>query len=182
MRNSYCPWTGAILLSLVAFTGCTSRPASAPGVQKSTLQSGYDALEARQYEQALAQADGYLQSNSRSGDSSAGTAAALYLRGRSYEGRVAADQAQAQANLQSARTAYIQCLSQKPGQPLAAYARTSLANVAYFQDDYATALAQWSAAYDALDRGDVKSWVLYRIGICQQRMGQFEQADKTFAQ
>src|SRR5437867_3568273 len=162
MRNSYCPWTGAILLLFCLFTGCSSRPAApapARAAQRSTLQSGYDALEARQYEQALAEADAYLQSHPRSADSPAGAAAALYLRGRSYEGRVAADQAQAQTNLQSARTAYIQCLEQKPAQPLAAYARTSLANVAYFQDDYATALAQWSAAYDQLDRQDVKAWV-----------------------
>src|SRR4051812_35728197 len=117
MRNSYCPWTGVILLLLSLFAGCTSRPSAAPAAQKSTLQSGYDALEVRQYEQALAQADAYLQSHPRSADSPAGAAAALYLRGRSYEGRVAADQAQSQTNLQSARTAYIQCLEQKPAQP-----------------------------------------------------------------
>jgi tetratricopeptide (TPR) repeat protein len=59
--------------------------------------------------------------------------------------------------------------------------RTSLGNVAYFQDDYTTAIAQFTAAYDNLDSTDLKAWALYRIALSQQRQGHFDQADKTFA-
>src|SRR5206468_7033856 len=31
-----------------------------------------------------------------------------------------------------------------------------------------------------LDRDDLKAWALYRVGVAQQRMGQFAQADQTF--
>ena len=34
---------------------------------------------------------------------------------------------------------------------------------------------------DQLDKPETKSWVLYRIGLCQQRLGRFADADKTFA-
>ena len=57
-----------------------------------------------------------------------------------------------------------------------------LGNVAYFTDDYPTALREWTAAYSQLDRADWKSWILYRMGICQQRLGRFADADQTFAQ
>jgi cell division septation protein DedD len=32
-----------------------------------------------------------------------------------------------------------------------------------------------------LKNPETKSWVLYRTGLCHQRLGQFDQADKTFA-
>ena len=53
--------------------------------------------------------------------------------------------------------------------------------MAYFQDDYNTAIAQLTSAYDNLDSTDLKAWCLYRIGLSQQRQGKFEDADKTFA-
>jgi tetratricopeptide (TPR) repeat protein len=62
---------------------------------------------------------------------------------------------------------------------LEAYLHSSFANVCYFQDDYATALREWTTAYDQLDNNDIKAWVLYRIALCHQRSGRFEDADQA---
>ncbi len=146
--------------------------------EKATLQAASRSIEAQQFDQAIAQADVYLAKIPHG----PGSAEALYIKGRGYEGRVAQNIAAAQANLQSARTAYIQALAGNPSPILEPSIHTSLANVAYFQDDYATALAQWTTAYPKLLDDSVRGWVLYRIGICQQRLGEFDRADQTFAQ
>src|SRR5436190_732216 len=74
----------------------------------------------------------------------------------------------------------LEALEQLPRQPLESYIHASLGNVAYFQDDYQSAIGQLNAAYDKLDSDDIKAWALYRVGLSQQRLGQFAQADQTF--
>jgi tetratricopeptide (TPR) repeat protein len=177
MRNTLTCTMFVIFVAMLV--GCEDQKKAQSS--RATLQSGYAALESQQYEQAIAQADAYLKMPPAGPAGQQGSAEALYLRGRGFEGRAAGNPGEAKANLQNARTAYISALGANPRQPLESYIRTSLANVAYFQDDYATALRQWLTAYDALDRDDVKSWALYRAGVCQQRLGQFADADKTFA-
>jgi len=154
--------------------GCSSN--SNPPASKE-LAGGYRALEQKQFDSALAASDAYL-SRTPHGSSSA---EALYLRGRALTDRVAASEAESRANLQAARVAFVQALNLNPRQPLDSYIRTSLASVAYFQDDYQTAFQQWSAAYERLNNKDLKSWVLYKIGRSLQRLGRFDQADRTFA-
>lgn len=141
------------------------------------LQQGYNALESNQYDQAISRANEYLTQH----PVGPGSAEALYLRGRGYEQRVAANAKDAQANLQTARTAYIDALKRDPDTKLAGYIHTSLANVAYFQDDYPTALQEWSNVYESLTSDDVRAWVLYRIALCHQRLGHFAEADRVFA-
>lgn len=144
---------------------------------KAELTEGYAALDAQQYDQAISQADAYLNAH----PTGAGTAEALYLRGRAFEIKVARNPGEAKSNLQSARSAYIEALSRNPAPKLEALIHTSLANVAYFQDDYANAAQEWTIAYDKLDDESTKSWVLYRIGLCKQRLNQFSDADQIFA-
>ena len=163
--------------------GCAPKSSAAdpaPPTQQAVLDAGFAALEAQQYNDALNKADEVLNSTPHG----AASAEALYLKGRALEGKNASGELKAdevKKNLQDARAAYIKALDQVPKQPLDSYIRTSLANVAYFQDDYPTAISQWNAAYEKLDRDDLKAWALYRIGVSQQRMGQFTQADETFA-
>jgi tetratricopeptide (TPR) repeat protein len=160
-------------LSFCCVAGC-----DADQKTKSQLSTGYTALEARQYDAALAAADAQLARAPKG----PGSAEALYLRGRALEQRVATSPHDARVGLQSARNAYAEALEHDPAPILEGYIRASLANVQYFQDDYASALREWSAAYRAIEDPSVKSWVLYRMGLCEQRLGQFEQADRTFAQ
>lgn len=192
MRNFCCARTAARFLSdfshiLVLFAagviglsllvGCAGAEQPKPQQRQSLNAIGAD-LDQQHYDEALAAADEYLKQNPQG----PGTAQALYLRGRSLQGRTASSAADSKANWQQAREAYVQALAQNPEPLLQAYIRASLANVAYFQEDYAAALQQWTSAYDKLDREDLKAWSLYRSGLCQQRLGRFIDADRTFAQ
>ncbi len=164
--------------------GCAPKKAPkgdpAPAKPQAVIDAGFSALESSQYNEALSKADEVL----KNGTHGPASAEALYLKGRALEAKNASGELKAdeiKQNLQLAREAYIQALDLVPKQPLDSYIRTSLANVAYFQDDYQTAISQWTAAYDKLDRDDVKAWALYRVGVSQQRLGEFTQADQTFA-
>jgi TolA-binding protein len=197
MRNGYTPavWIGMLVLSMAA-AGCggggrnkpprgaasSSASATRSPAGRTVLTAGFTALDAQQYNDAIAKADQFLASQPHG----PGSAEALYLKGRALEAKNAAGVTadEAKANLQAAREAYIRALEQIPKQPLDAYIRTSLGNVCYFQDDYATAVSQLSTAYEVLpgNNPDLRGWALYRIGLSQQRLGQFAQADKTFQQ
>jgi tetratricopeptide (TPR) repeat protein len=171
---------------MVLMTGCaggrnkkTATASTDAPPPRVILDAGYQALESQQYNEAIAKADEFLAGT----PAGPGSAEALYLKGRGFEGKNAAGVTpeEAKQNLQSARVAYIQALEQNPKDPLAAYIHASLGNVAYFQDYYQSAMGQLNAAYDKLDNNEVKAWTLYRVGLCQQRLGQFKQADATFA-
>jgi outer membrane protein assembly factor BamD (BamD/ComL family) len=148
-----------------------------------TLTEAYAAFERKQYDAAYAGAERVLASN----PTGTGAAEAQYLRGRVFEERAQqasanGDVAGAKANLQSARDAYNAALTTRPSPDLEGRIQAGLANVAYFQEDYSTAIAAWTASYGKLTEPQTKAWVLYRIGLSQQRFGQFPEADKTFAQ
>jgi tetratricopeptide (TPR) repeat protein len=171
MRNMRI--VGCLIAACVLLAGCNS-----PSMQsRESLNAGYQALEQKQYDQAIAKADDFLRQHPHG----PGAAEALYLRGRAFEERLSPNEHDAAMNLQTARNSYLQALSLTPPKGLEAYIRTSLANVAFFQDDYVTALDQWNGACDQIAEKDLKSRVLLRIGITQQRLGQFEKADQTFA-
>lgn len=181
MARTRWKWMSRLTISTLASwmlilqaVGCASQRSP---VASGELAGGYRALEQRQYDAALASADAYLRQSPRG----SGAAEALYLRGRALTDRVATSEAESRANLQAARVAYVQALQLNPRPPLEAYIRTSLANVAYFQDDYQTAAQQWTEAYEHLTDQELKSWVLYKIGRALQRQGRFDQADRTFA-
>jgi outer membrane protein assembly factor BamD (BamD/ComL family) len=188
MRNGQTSFHRRLVASMIAMwliVGCAPRKSrqaalTSPPAQQAILDAGFAALESKQYNEAIAKADEFLGGSPHG----AGSPEALYLKGRALEGKNATGEASAdevKQNLEAARAAYMQALDRTPRQPLESYIRTSLANVAYFQDDYATAVGQWKAAYDKLDRDDIKAWALYRVGVSQQRLGQFAQADQTFA-
>lgn len=176
MRNAR--W---ILLVALLATGCAS---SKTAEDKKTLQSGYDALGAKDYDGALARSSEFIANNPNGG---AGTPEALYLQGRVYEHRAetadaAGRQAEARSDLQDARATYEHALSLSPSPKIKPLLEAGVANVAYFQEDYFTAMRQWAAAYPGLTDPDSKAWVKYRLGLCQQRLGRFDEADRTFAE
>jgi outer membrane protein assembly factor BamD (BamD/ComL family) len=159
-------------LAFAFAAGCATNKAA-----RNDLSAGYASLEQKRYDQAIQQADAFLAKE----PNGAGSAEALYLRGRAFEQKVAANPHEAKTNLQSARSSYIEALNRRPASKLEWTIRTSLANVAYFQDDYATALSQFQTALPRMENADTRAWTLYRMGLCQQRLGQFQQADQTFA-
>lgn len=167
-------------MSLVVGAMLGAAMATAGGCQSAAnaeLNKGYAALEQNQYNEAMAAADRYLQQNPTGN----GVANAMYLRGRAIEQRVKRTDAEASANLQEAKAHYLKALQLSPGRTLESFIYTSLGNVCYWLDDYGSAASYWGAAYDRLENNDLKCWVLYRLGLCQQRLGQWEEADRTFA-
>jgi tetratricopeptide (TPR) repeat protein len=143
-----------------------------------TLQQGYGALDLKDYQRAINAADDYLQKHPTGN----GAAEAAYLRGRAFEQRTKGSDAEAQANLREARASYEKVLTLGPAKQLEAFTRASLGNVAYWMNDFGAAEINWTSAYEKLEPGDLKAWVLYRTGLSQQRLGKWEAADDTFAQ
>jgi tetratricopeptide (TPR) repeat protein len=166
------------LIVAMAMPGCAAR-----GPGKEQLVAGYRDLEQHRYEQAFAAADSFLKQS----PSGLGSAEALYLQGRVYEARAeAAGNARqpdaARAELRAAADAYQRALGQSPAPPLQGLAHAGLANASYHLDDFSSAVREWAFAYPLVQNEQTRAWILYRIGICQQRLGWFEMADKTFAQ
>lgn len=161
---------GLTLAVMAVQAGCQS------GEQR-TLNASADALKAEDYDQATMLANEALDDSTRPEVA----AEALYIRGRSYEQRPVVSRAQLDANLQAARTSYLEALKHNPPRKLQTYIRASLGKVALYQDDFAVAIQQLSAAYPGLEESDLKAATLYHLGKAQQRSGQFQQADKTFA-
>lgn len=155
-------------------TGCASQNANVK-----TLRAGYDALNARQYDKAMSAADQVLAANPEK----TLPAEAHYLRGRVFEARaMAASPAGAATDWQSARDEYIATLGLPHAQDLDGRARAGAANVAYHQEDYATAFQQWQEAFPKLEKPEDRALTLYRLGQCAQHLGRWEQADNYFAQ
>jgi tetratricopeptide (TPR) repeat protein len=168
MRNTQRWIVGLIILTL---SGC------ATDATRQNIRAGYRALDEQQYEEALSAADKQLQNSPRG----PGAADAWYLRGRALEGRTVANQTEAHASFSAARDAYQQALRLNPSAPLEGRIHAGLANASYYLDDYATAQSEWMRAYEAMSDQSARSYMLYRIGLCHQRLGEFTQADQTFA-
>ncbi len=146
------------------------------------VQDAYAAFGRRQFAEAMAGADRVLASNPQG----QGAAEAQYIRGRVFEQRAieaANDKSigAAKAALQSARDAYNAALTQAPVAMLEGNIRAGIANVSYYMEEYPAAIAQGMAAYNKLTDAQARAWVLYRVGLSQQRSGNFPQADRTFA-
>jgi tetratricopeptide (TPR) repeat protein len=174
MRNA------SYVLLAVVLTGCST------GVTpegKRQLQAGYLAAGQNDYNGAMAAADEFLRNQP---PGSPGTAEALYLEGRGYEQRATSEetagrQGEAKMDLQTARTMYVRALGVPSAPKVTALIHSGVANTAYFQDDFATAMNEWAVAYPQIIQDDARAWMLYRIGVCQQRLGRFDQADRSFA-
>jgi tetratricopeptide (TPR) repeat protein len=135
------------------------------------LEQGQVALGGGRYEAAVAYADEALRIKP--------SAEARYIRARAEEDRPKPDANITAADLEKARADYQAALDLNPDPALAARCRSGLANVAFDNDDYATAVAQWTSAVDDLDDAQWRALALYKVGLAQQRLGQFADADKT---
>jgi tetratricopeptide (TPR) repeat protein len=140
------------------------------------LREGYDALNAHQLDLAMTAADQVLAASPKE----TLPAEAHYLRGRVFEERAVAGISVA-SNLQSARSEYITALGLPHKPDLEGRIRAGAANVAFSQDDYVTAIQQWTSALDKLEKPQDKLQCYYKMGRAAQRLGRWEDADKYFA-
>ena len=201
-RRNTRMWIGSTLATLCLMSGCVPPEGAAAGPQpgqiaqpapapqrplkpaevQPVINAAYASFNQRRYDEAMSSADRVLAGN----PNGPGAAEAHYLRGRVLEERAKAAEAAkdipgARAALQAAREAYNAALAAKPAPAVEGNTRAGIANVAYFQEDYATAIAQGTAAQEKITDPQVKAWVLYRVGLSQQRFGSFPEADRTFA-
>ena len=169
------------MVSLVALIALAICGCAADQAAQENLDAGFASISAAPQNDELS--DALSRADVQIGKEPAGknTAKALYLRGRALEQRVKQSPAQATADFGAARQAYLDALQRNPREPLEHYIRASLANVCYWQDDYTTAQQQWTAVAGKFDDESTNAFVLYRIGLCQQRLGNFTAADQTFA-
>lgn len=167
---------GGVWLTMVVSAAAAAVAAGCQGRQPETLRLGYEALNNRDFDRALQLADEEIR-RSPTGPDAAG---AYYLRGRALEQRAATTPEESARRWAMARAAYTQALALDPAPRLRAYIRASLGNVAFFQDDYATAAEMFRMAYSELDNDDSRAWALYRAGMSFQRLGRFDDADRFF--
>jgi len=160
------------LLLLLAM-GCAPRQGEA------RLRDGYKLLDSPRpdYVAMSAAADAYLAEK----PTGPGAGEALYLRGRAFEEKSQRDITSPERDLAQAHAAYQQALAQSPRPAVEGLIHAGIGNVLYFQNRYAPAVTELTAALPKLEREDDKAWATYRIGLCQQRSGQWESADQTFA-
>lgn len=159
-----------ILLGLLTLAGCPSH--------NQGLDGATDSFARRDYPGTIQRTQSLIR---QPGVNNEDLAATLYLQGRAYEELPAADESAKMQNLASARRSYVDALGRQPSKGLEGRIRAGAANVSYHQEDYNTALQQWTASLDQIDLPDQKPWILYRIGLSQQRLGRFDQADQTLA-
>jgi len=161
-----------LLLPLLTTTGC------APG-SKEKLAAAYKELDNPTPNSAeiIDAADAYLK------ESPSGPAAAdaLYLHGRALEEKAQRDVSTSQRDSAEAYNYYSQALTLKPRPALEGLIHVGMGNVLYFQDRYSAAIIELTSGLEKLDRDFDKAWTLYRIGLCQQRMGHWADADRSFA-
>ncbi len=189
VRWAHSGWVAIALAAAVSCNSSSSTPVKPTGPSPA-LQAANRAVESgraasktgdmatadRYADEAIADAGSYLRGDPYGTDA----ANAFYLQGRGYELKVAAGPTEASGNLSQARSAYQLALGRSPSSQLEGNIRASLSNVAFFQDDFASAIDQASQAMKMIDSNEVKSLLLFRIGVSQQRLGEWTTADQTF--
>src|SRR5262249_28521058 len=153
MRNAQVAWISRIIAIalLIWFAGCEDMAA------KQRLEQGATALNEHRYDEAGAAANDYLAKYPNGADA----ARALYIQGQAYELRAAESKEQtaaARSDLESAKAAYTRGLTLRASPTVAAHLHAGLANVAYFEEDYSTALREWQMSYANLTNDDSGPW------------------------
>jgi tetratricopeptide (TPR) repeat protein len=172
MRYTPAAMTGSLIFLVFCAAGC---PQENQG--PSLLNRANTALEDHDYATAARAADEQLAAPDNSSHS---RFQAYFLKGRAVEARPKSSVAQVTTDLAEARSDYEKALAENPTEPDLSQVRSALANVAFFQDDYLTAKGNWGAVSASAMDTDSRAWVLYRVGLCQQRLGRFDEADRTF--
>jgi tetratricopeptide (TPR) repeat protein len=162
-----------IVVTMSLAAGCASGPTA-----KDNLATAYREFESPHpnYAQVADAADAYLKEQ----PTGPAAADALYLRGRALEEKGQKDASSPQKDFAEAYNYYSQALAQNPRPGLAALIHVAMGNVLYFQDRYSAAIHELTNGLARLERDADKAWTLYRVGLCYQRLGHWEEADKQF--
>jgi tetratricopeptide (TPR) repeat protein len=163
----------AALAALTLSTGCAHAPTA-----RDNLATAYQELNSPtpNYVDIANTADAYLKEQ----PTGSAAADALYLRGRALEEKGQRDASSPQKDFADAYNYYSQALAQKPRPGLAGLIHVGMGNVLYFQDRYSAAINELTSGIEQLERDADKAYALYRVGLCYQRLGHWDEADKQF--
>jgi tetratricopeptide (TPR) repeat protein len=176
VRRSHLP---LMATAIAAITGCQPNPP--PPTLPPEMVAGSQALTDHQPDAALADASAYLHQHP-TGPAAAG---AHYIQGRAYEMKISTDRAEQRMLLTSAHTAFelaLHDLATAPDPNLEMDVHGELSNVAFFQDDFPTAIDQAQRAMTLDQTPKDQRHLLMCIGSSEQRLGRFEDAAMTFHQ
>jgi tetratricopeptide (TPR) repeat protein len=165
MRNA---WRTVLAAAMILAGGCHSNVEKA----QDHVESGEVALGGNRYDAAVADADAAIHESA--------TADAYYLRARAEEDRPKPDSIITATDLAKARADYQAALDMSPSPVLQGRCHAGLANVAFSVEDYPTAITQWQSSLETLLEPQWRAFAQFRIGMCQQRLSKFDDADKTF--
>lgn len=174
--------TKTAVTGIIALAFAPLLPGCLDGGSRQILNRAYSELDAKQYDDADADADEFLRAH----PNGSGVGEAYYLKGRIEEQKAQDPQASPtvadkRANLEAARDEYTRGLESIAPSGVKALLHSGIANVDFYEEDYSDAAREWKIAYDNLTSDDQRAWVLYHIGRCDQRMGLFDQADEAFS-
>jgi tetratricopeptide (TPR) repeat protein len=163
----------AALAALTLATGCAHAPTA-----RDNLATAYQELNSPtpNYVDIANTADAYLKEQ----PTGSAAADALYLRGRALEEKGQRDPSSPQKDFADAYNYYSQALAQHPRPALAGLIHLGMGNVLYFQDRYSAAINELTGGIEQLERDADKAYALYRVGLCYQRLGHWEEADRQF--
>ena len=145
--------------------GCTQLPPEA----KQQLETARDQYQAAHYSDAVATAGKFLTLHG----SHPVASEAYYIRGQSY--LKLGQNKQARADLQQALDG-----SKRPD--LTAKLHATLGSLDYAEDNFMAAADHYRQAVPALPNVPPKDLILYRLGLCLQRQGEWPEARKHLAQ
>jgi tetratricopeptide (TPR) repeat protein len=171
VHSAFCILTSAFLL-----TGCIPAQQVQTAAPPPSLVAADQALDANLPDNAIADARSYLHAFPNGPDA----AHAYYTQGLGWEEKVAIDNAQAQQYLFQAGSCYLLALQHNPPALLEGDIRASLSNVKFLQDNFPDAISEATTAIPLVTSPQTKSLLLVGIGISQQRLGRFADADQTF--
>jgi tetratricopeptide (TPR) repeat protein len=162
-------------MSIVA--GCQA-PSSPGGPALGSVEAANQALQARQFDAAIADADDYLRGQPKGPQA----AEAGYDKGQAFQRKDVNNLDERRRNLFEAKSAYTAALNARPSRELEGNIRLELSTVALFQDDFPACIEQAAKAGPLVDAPPAKAWLLYNTGVAQQRLSRFTDADQTFRQ
>jgi len=171
MRNGICLSLGIIFLAACAGQfGCQQDQHA-----QEAMTAGEQAFAAKNYEITIMQASKAIGFDANNAD-------AYYLRGRAIEERTKPSPFAAASDLDMAKLDYQKGLGLNPSKSVATRLHAQLGNIAFNQNDYPAALDEWTQSLLGMDNDAFKARVLYLMGVSQQRLGRFGDADYTFGQ
>jgi tetratricopeptide (TPR) repeat protein len=164
--NLSLPRCASVVLLALALSGCAAQLTAS---ERTLLESGEDAYRQKNYPTAISTLSQFLRDVKGKPE----VTRALYLRGSSYA--LAGKRGDALTDLQ-------RCID-TPGDPEAVWRAYVVLGTLHFEDGrWEPALRALNAAEKRIPDAPPKDAVLFRQGVCRERLGRWAEAREAFAE